>query len=81
MIFQPAGVALLGDIFYETRGKAVSVWATFFSVGLFASPYLIEPFLPAFRLPFEISGEPATIAITINLLRLSPAACLTVSFF
>ena len=26
---------------------AVSVWATFFSVGLFASPYLIEPFLPA----------------------------------
>ncbi|WP_201779402.1 MFS transporter [Acidiplasma cupricumulans] len=28
-MFQPAGVALLGDIFFETRGKAVSVWATF----------------------------------------------------
>ncbi len=64
-IFQPAGVALLGDIFYETRGKAVSVWATFFSVGLFASPYLIEPFLPAFRLPFEISGLLAIIILAL----------------
>ncbi|MEM0139987.1 MAG: MFS transporter [Ferroplasma sp.] len=62
-IFQPAGVALLGDIFYETRGRAVSVWATFFSVGLFASPYLIEPFLPAFRLPFEISGLLAVVIL------------------
>jgi MFS family permease len=64
-IFQPAGVALLGDIFYETRGRAVSVWATFFSVGLFASPYLIEPFLPAFRLPFEISGALAIIILAL----------------
>ncbi|EQB71085.1 MAG: sugar transport permease [Ferroplasma sp. Type II] len=67
-IFQPAGVALLGDIFYETRGKAVSVWATFFSVGLFASPYLIEPFLPAFRLPFEISGALAIIILMLVIM-------------
>lgn len=67
-IFQPAGVALLGDIFYETRGKAVSVWATFFSVGLFASPYLIAPFLPAFRLPFEISGALAIIILLLVIL-------------
>ncbi|MCL4453279.1 MFS transporter [Ferroplasma sp.] len=67
-IFQPAGVALLGDIFYETRGKAVSVWATFFSVGLFASPYLIEPFLPAFRLPFEISGALAIIILALVIM-------------
>ncbi len=67
-IFQPAGVALLGDIFYETRGKAVSVWATFFSVGLFASPYLIAPFLPAFRLPFEISGALAVIILILVIL-------------
>jgi hypothetical protein len=31
--------------------------------------------------PSKNAGSPATIAITINLLRLSPAACLTVSFF
>lgn len=55
-MFQPAGIALLGDIFYETRGRAVSVWATFFGGGLFASPYMIQPFLPAFRTPFIISG-------------------------
>lgn len=67
-IFQPAGIALLGDIFYETRGKAVSVWATFFSVGLFASPYMIEPFLPAFRLPFEISGLLAIIILVLIFL-------------
>ena len=67
-IFQPAGVALLGDIFYETRGRAVSVWATFFSVGLFASPYLIEPFLPAFRLPFEISGAMAIIILALVIM-------------
>ena len=64
-MFQPAGVAVLGDLFFETRGKAVSVWATFFGVGLFTSPYVISPFLPAFRIPFEISGVLAIIILTL----------------
>ncbi|WP_393971864.1 MFS transporter [Oxyplasma meridianum] len=64
-MFQPAGVAILGDLFFETRGKAVSVWATFFGVGLFASPYVISPFLPAFRIPFEISGGLAVIILVL----------------
>ncbi|WP_171823600.1 MFS transporter [Thermogymnomonas acidicola] len=65
-MFQPAGVSLLGDLFFETRGgKAVSVWATFFGVGLFTSPYTISPFLPAFRVPFEISGVLAVIILAL----------------
>lgn len=67
-MFQPAGVALLGDLFFETRGKAVSVWATFFGVGLFTSPYVISPFLPAFRIPFEISGILAVIILALVFL-------------
>lgn len=67
-MFQPAGVALLGDLFFETRGKAVSVWATFFGVGLFTSPYVISPFLPAFKIPFEISGVLAVIILALIFL-------------
>ncbi len=55
-IFQPAIVALLGDIFFETRGRAVSAFAVFFGGGLFVSPYVIQPFLPHYRIPFIISG-------------------------
>ena len=64
-MFQPSGVALLGDLFFETRGKAVSVWATFFGAGIFASPYLISPFLPAFRIPFEISGIASVVILAL----------------
>ncbi|WP_287950086.1 MFS transporter [Acidiplasma sp.] len=66
-MFQPAGVALLGDIFFETRGKAVSVWATFFGAGLFGGPYMISPFLPAFRIPFELSGIVSAIVLLLVL--------------
>ncbi len=55
-IFQPAIVALLGDIFFETRGRAVSAFAVFFGGGLFVSPFVIQPFLPHYRIPFIISG-------------------------
>lgn len=55
-IFQPAIVALLGDIFWETRGRAVSAFAVFFGGGLFVSPYLITPFLPHYVTPFVLSG-------------------------
>lgn len=64
-MFQPAIIALLGDIFYETRGRAVSAFAVFFGLGLFASPYLISPFLPHFQVPFVISGAFSLVSILL----------------
>ena len=64
-MFQPSGVALLGDIFYKTRGRAVAMWAMFFGLGLFASPYIIAPFLPLFKEPFVISAIIAVISLVI----------------
>ncbi len=64
-MFQPAIIALLGDIFYETRGRAVSAFAVFFGLGLFIGPYLIAPFLPAFRIPFIISGVFSLVALVL----------------
>ena len=55
-VFQPAILALLGDMVFETRGRAVSAFAVFFGGGLFVSPYVIQPFLPHYRIPFIISG-------------------------
>ncbi|MDA8192413.1 MAG: MFS transporter [Thermaerobacter sp.] len=64
-IFQPAIVALLGDIFFETRGRAVSAFAVFFGGGLFVGPYLISPFLPQYRTPFVLSGIAAVISLAL----------------
>ncbi len=55
-MFQPAIIALLGDILFETRGRAVSAFAVFFGGGNFVGPYVIQPFLPHFKTPFIISG-------------------------
>lgn len=54
-MFQPAIIAFLGDIFPNTRGRAVSAFAVFFGGGVFVGPYLITPFLPHFQIPFVIS--------------------------
>ena len=67
-MFQPAGVALLGDLFFETRGRAVAVWAMFFGVGLFLGPLVMAPFLPLFSTPFIISGIIGLFAILIFFL-------------
>lgn len=67
-VFQPAIVALLGDIFLETRGRAVSAFAVFFGGGLFAGPYLISPFLPHYRIPFIISGVAALATLVLFFL-------------
>ncbi|PSR29516.1 Predicted arabinose efflux permease, MFS family [Sulfobacillus thermosulfidooxidans DSM 9293] len=64
-IFQPAIIALLGDIFFETRGRAVSAFAVFFGGGLFVGPYLITPFLPHYQIPFIISGIASAVALVI----------------
>ncbi|AUW94145.1 MAG: MFS transporter [Sulfobacillus thermosulfidooxidans] len=64
-IFQPAIVALLGDIFFETRGRAVSAFAVFFGLGLFVGPYLMNPFLPHYRTPFILSGIAAVISLLL----------------
>ncbi len=64
-IFQPAIVALLGDIFFETRGRAVSAFAIFFGGGLFAGPLIITPFLPHYRTPFILSGVAAVISLIV----------------
>ncbi|POB09588.1 MFS transporter [Sulfobacillus sp. hq2] len=64
-IFQPAIVALLGDIFFETRGRAVSAFAVVFGLGLFVGPYLMNPFLPHYRTPFILSGIAAVISLLL----------------
>lgn len=64
-IFQPAIVALLGDIFFETRGRAVSAFAVFFGLGLFIGPNLMNPFLPHYRTPFILSGVAAVISLVL----------------
>ncbi len=64
-IFQPAIVALLGDIFFETRGRAVSAFAVFFGLGLFIGPNLMNPFLPHYRTPFILSGLAAVISLLL----------------
>jgi MFS family permease len=64
-IFQPAIIALLGDIFFATRGRAVSAFAVFFGLGLFLSPYLINPFLPHYKVPFVISGVAGVLALVL----------------
>lgn len=70
-LFQPAIVALLGDIFFETRGRAVSAVAVFFGGGLFVSPYVIEPFLPHYRTPFVLSGV-VSLAVLVLFALLIP---------
>jgi len=64
-IFQPAGAALLGDIFFETRGRALSIFSVLFGLGLFVGPYLINPFLPHYRTPFVFSGIAAIISLIL----------------
>lgn len=64
-VFQPAGAALLGDIFFETRGRALSVFSVLFGLGLFVGPYLINPFLPHYRTPFIFSGIAAVISLIL----------------
>ncbi|MCY0880396.1 MAG: MFS transporter [Firmicutes bacterium] len=64
-IFQPAIIALLGDIFFATRGRAVSAFAVFFGLGLFLSPYLINPFLPHYQIPFVISGVAGVLSLLL----------------
>lgn len=62
-VFQPAILALMGDIFFETRGRAVSAFAVFFGGGLLVGPYVIAPFLPHYRIPFVISAVLAVIGL------------------
>ncbi len=64
-IFQPAAAALLGDIFFETRGRALSLFSVLFGLGLFVGPYLIGPFLPHYRIPFVLSGIAALISLIL----------------
>lgn len=62
-MFQPAIITLLGDIFFETRGRGVSVFAVFFGAGVFFSPYVIAPFLPHVQIPFAISALLSVIVL------------------
>lgn len=64
-MFQPAIVALLGDIFWETRARAASAFAVFFGAGLFAGPLLSAPFLPHYLEPFIISGVAAVVVVGV----------------
>ncbi len=64
-MFQPAIIALLGDIFFETRGRAVSAFAVFFGGGNFVGPHVIQPFLPHYTVPFILSGVAAVIVLAL----------------
>ncbi len=71
-VFQPAILALMGDIFFETRGRAVSAFAVFFGGGLLVGPYVIAPFLPNYRIPFIISALLAVIGLIAFQIVLPP---------
>ncbi|MHB8295294.1 MAG: MFS transporter [Acidimicrobiales bacterium] len=64
-VFQPAIIALLGDLFWETRGRAVSAFAVFFGGGLFVGPLLSSPFLPHYLTPFIISGVVSLLVLVV----------------
>ena len=64
-VFQPALLALLGDLFFETRGRAVSAFAVFFGGGLLVGPYVIAPFLPHYQIPFIISAAAALVGLVV----------------
>ncbi|MHB1500969.1 MAG: MFS transporter [Candidatus Dormibacteria bacterium] len=64
-IFQPAIVTLLGDIFWETRGRAVSAFAVFFGGGLFIGPLVSSPFLPHYLTPFILSGIVSLLVLVL----------------
>ncbi len=66
--FQPVGITMLSDLFYETKGRAVAVYASFFSLGEVAAPIIFPLFLPAFTVPFEISGVLSLIAVLLVVL-------------
>jgi MFS family permease len=66
--FQPVGITMLSDLFYSTKARAVGVYATFFSLGEVAAPLVFPAFLPAFRVPFEISGILSLLAIILVIL-------------
>ena len=59
---------MLSDLFYSTKARAVGVYATFFSLGEVAAPLVFPAFLPAFRVPFEISGILSLLAIILVIL-------------
>ena len=67
-MFQPVGITMLSDLFYETKARAVGVYATFFSLGEVAAPLIFPVFLPAFKVPFEISGILSALAIALVIL-------------
>ena len=71
-VFQPALLALLGDIFFETRGRAVSAFAVFFGGGLLVGPYVIAPFLPHYQIPFIISAGAALVGLVVFQIVIPP---------
>lgn len=64
-MFQPALVALLGDILWETRSRAISVFALFFQGGIFVAPLFEARFLPAYRVPFLVASAVALVLLVI----------------
>lgn len=64
-MFQPALVALLGDILWETRSRAISIFALFFQGGIFIAPLFESRFLPAYRVPFLVASGVALILLVV----------------
>lgn len=71
-MFQPAILSFLGDILVKFRGRSIIAFEVFFGFGYFVAPYLIEPFLPAFRIPFIITGLISMVSIILFILVVPP---------
>ncbi|WP_287961468.1 MFS transporter [Acidiplasma sp.] len=55
-MFQSSSIGILGDTNPEFRGTGVMLWGVLAGVGTTAAPYIFLPFLPAYHIPFLISG-------------------------
>ena len=55
-MFQSSSIGVLGDTNPEFRGTGTMLWGVLAGVGTTAAPYIFLPFLPAYHIPFLISG-------------------------
>jgi MFS family permease len=71
-MFQPAMLSFLGDILVKFRGRSIIAFEVFFGFGYFVAPYLIEPFLPDYKIPFMITGLISLISIVLFIAVVPP---------
>lgn len=71
-MFQASSIGVLGDTNPEFRGTGTMLWGVFAGVGTTAAPYIFLPFLPAYHIPFLISGLLGFIVAAIFFVIIPP---------